>query len=161
MEQKTKRWPVGKWKQMLLWFILSLAVWSASVAFMPLTNGLKEKTALPMILNGLVFWLSLFGTAGTAFFIDRQRRMELASQKARIRKHLGLISFFRNPEAALFDILLFASVIGFILAEWIFHSIPVSFLFLAAFLFSFGMHCLLNGTNYQYIHYRTKEKSKS
>jgi len=53
------------------------------------------------------------------------------------------------------DAMMFVSLIAFIVARFLRWSTTVCFLFVSMFLFSFGMHCMLNGINYIYIKYKT------
>lgn len=66
--------------------------------------------------------------------------------------HPGIISFFKNSEAIIVDIILYVSAIILMIIvwarvknEWVF-MINYSVLFL-----SFNLHCILNGRNYRYL----------
>ena len=162
MERRYSRVSELRRRRLFLWFVAALAIWSLSVAFMPLANGLKESTPIPMYVDGAVFWLGLLSTLIITIIINRRRiRSPIFNQLKSVRKRLGLIHFFQSIEAMIFDITMFLSIIGFILVKLFSDSLQLAFIFLAVFIFSFGMHCMLNGTNYQYINYKVRRDIES
>lgn len=110
------------------------------------------------------FWLGI--AAGTLFLIQtlmntKNVEKELNIPKAEAGKSglPGIISFFKNPLAVIWDICFFLSIVWFLViivfnisSQWIF-SLCIGF-----FLLSFISHSFFNGKNYRYIRYITAAK---
>ena len=140
---------------MLRWYVAALLVLSASIFVMPIVNGLKERTKIPMVVDGVLFWIALIATVGAAVRINVSRRRSTAFHiKHGGLKKLGLIHFFQNKKALSMDVIMFASLITFIIARFFVWNTTVQFLFVSMFVFSFGMHCMLNGINYIYVKHK-------
>lgn len=141
-------------RRMLYLYGLFLAVLSISVFLMPF--GIKKSviSKIPTYISGVMFWIGLLGTIAMALYITFSRRRSHGFAKAHPNhKRLGLIYFFQNMPAFICDILMFISLIGFIFTRiWVGTTIW-PFAFLSILTFSFGMHCMLNGSNYIYINY--------
>lgn len=133
-------------KKAMLWrYIGFLALLSVCIAAMAFTSGHK----IPIYIVGGGFWLGLLGTLVMALRINSRRKASPTFQNA--RQGIGLIRFFSNKWAKIMDTLLIVSVVGFALANVLDWPLPVYFGLFALTVFSFGMHCMLNGSNYQYI----------
>ena len=144
-------------QKMLRNYTIALAILSLSIFLMPIVNGFKESTKIPMLMDGVLFWIALISTVGMAIRINNSRRRSSAFNKNyEGLKKLGLIHFFQNKLALIMDMIMFASLITFIVARFLAWNITVQFLFVSMFAFSFGMHCMLNGINYIYIKHKTK-----
>lgn len=103
----------------------------------------------------MFFWLAVI----SEIIIARQSSKIRAKMERRIYRNkqirlssVGILSFFKNKEAMMADVLLFVSVVVLgiviwakIVTTWIIICV-VSILIL-----SFNMHCILNGRNYRYI----------
>lgn len=101
------------------------------------------------------FWICI-AIEGIFVHLSTQERrwMERRGLRNRALKHspLGVISFFKNLEATVVDVILFASTILVVILVWaqvkkecmIMSGISILFL-------SFNLHCILNGKNYRYI----------
>ena len=126
---------------------------------MPWAHQQKEITKLPLALAGASFWLGAVGTIAAAMQIHRNRSKKRSPKKAGIRQS-GLCCFFQNPEAMVADGLLFASILGFILIRICTDSLYGPFIFLALFVFSFGMHCMLNGKGYQSLNQQVRREKE-
>lgn len=144
-------------RNMFFCYITFLLLWSASFLLMPIASKQADKNMLLTYIAGSMFWLGALCTLLSALTINSSRKKSktFMEQNAHV-KQLGLIHFFKNKEAMVADIVLIVSVFGFVVARiWIKPNI-VTFIFMALCLFSFGMHCMLNGVNYIYI--QTKGK---
>lgn len=73
----------------------------------------------------------------------------------------GLICFFKNKNAKIADCVMFGAVIGVAVTGIFFNNLYVLHIFLALFVFSFGMHCMLNGKNYIYLNYQVRREEKA
>lgn len=161
MYQKKHRRKMQK-RQMFYLYMAFLAVLSISVFLMPVGIEIADKTNLLTYLSGVMFWIGLVGTICMALYITylRKRSKEFAERISNNTK-LGIIHFFQNKPAIISDVLLFVSLIGFAIVRILSSTTILSFLFLSLFIFSFGMHCMLNGSNYNYITYQKRSVTES
>lgn len=122
--------------------------------FVSFDEGLIQ-AIIAYTLAGL-FWLS-FGVEIVLWFFTSQVRKQIEnrglkkSRKLR-RAKIGLISFFKNREALINDIVFILSIIAVVLliffkyySGWIF-LISLVLLFL-----TFNYHCIFNGKNYRFL----------
>lgn len=131
-----------------IFFLVTLSV---SVLLMPYNSKTDGVTDVK-ILTGAMFWLGLIGTVFFASLINYFRSKDKLFNKAAERYNkLGLTHFFQNLPAKIFDSLLIIVLIGFILSLVFNFALSVKFIFISATIFSFGMHCMLNGINFVYV----------
>lgn len=161
MYQKKHKRKMQK-KQMLYLYMAFLAALSISVFLMPIGIEIADRTRILTYLSGVMFWVSLFGTISIALFINykRKKSKEFAND-ASGSKRWGIIHFFQNKPAIISDVLLFVSLIGFIITRILSETTIFPVVFLSLFIFSFGMHCMLNGSNYNYINYQKRSVTES
>lgn len=111
----------------------------------------------------LIFWGSIIIEIFFSYQCTKTRKaMEdrLFMLKSPHYSHPGVISFFKNREAFIADIILFASAI--LVAALLWRQAKTGWMILVGvslFLLSFNMHCLLNGRNYRY-YKALKDKSR-
>lgn len=142
---------------MLCFYALSLAVLSISVLFMPLGVKMADRTMMFTYISGIMFWMGLIGTIAMAFYISYSRRKSLEFAKIYPKhRRLGLIHFCQNKRAFICDAMMFISLIGFIITRILVEMSIWPYIFLSVLIFSFGMHCMLNGSNYTYINYKIR-----
>lgn len=137
----------------LFGYIAFLTVLSFSVFLMPFAIKVADKSMILTYTSGILFWIGLIGTLAVAVYITVLRRQNRGFVKANPKKQLGLIHFFQNTPASICDILMFVSLFGFIFTDVWTRTTILPFIFLSLLIFSFGMHCMLNGSNYIYINY--------
>ena len=143
-------------QKMLRYYTIALIALSLSVFLMPIVNGIKTSTKIPIYMDGALFWIAFISTVRMVVKINRSRRRSPSfNERYGELKKLGLIHFFQNKEAVIMDAMMFVSLIAFIVVRFLRWSTTVCFLFVSMFLFSFGMHCMLNGINYIYIKHKT------
>ncbi len=143
-------------KKMKFAFIGSLSLMSLSIAFMPIASEYRGDSMLPTILTGTAFWVGLIGTVLIAIWINRRRKKSTRFNELYPNaKQLGVVRFFQNKPATVVDIAMFAALLGLIITKLTVDRIIIPFVFLALFVFLFGMHCMLNGVCYKYLNYRT------
>ena len=149
-------------KRMLYYYTAFLAVLSVSVFMMPFGIKMADESMLLTYISGILFWIGLLGTIAMAVYITYSRHRSQGFAKTYPNhKRLGLIHFFQNMPAFICDILMFVSLIGFIITRiWVGTTIW-PFIFLSILVFSFGMHCMLNGSNYTYINYKIRRVIES
>ena len=104
-------------------------------------------------LVGICFWAGLIAGYIVFAVINSKRKKQLKKKKESAKSLPGIICFFSNKYAKVFDILF---VISLILSV-VFMFIPalnqgfVSVLVISVCVFSLHMHSILNGVNYKYI----------
>ena len=131
--------------------VIFLFLVSLSVLIMPYSTNDGSGNAVK-ILTSLMFWIGLLGTIIFAALINFFRRKDVAFSKvAEKHKRFALTHFFQNMYATVFDVLLISSIIGLILSTVFNILLFGRFIFISVIILSFGMHCLLNGTNYIYV----------
>lgn len=148
-------------KRMLYLYTAFLAEVSLSVLLMPIGMKTAESTMAITYISGVMFWIGLIGAIAMAGYITYSRRKSVGfqSQYPHLRQW-GVIHFFQNVPAIICDILMFVSVIGFaVMRIWLGKTI-CPFVFLSLLIFSFGMHCMLNGSNYTYVNYQTRRATE-
>lgn len=138
-------------------YTVSLALVSISILLMPV----GVDTIAVSYLSGALFWIGVIGAILTAAFITRSRRrsQNFASKYPHLRKW-GVVHFFQNKYAFFCDVLMFLSVIGFVVTRIWFEKTTSPFIFLSLSIFFFGMHCMLNGSNYIYLKYQARRATK-
>lgn len=148
-------------RKMMWLYTLFLALLAISVCLMPIGSNLKEQTTIIMYVSGVAFWIGLIGTIFMAVKINNSRKKSYRfNERFGDHKQLGVIHFLQNTEAIIADIAMFVSIVAFIIAKIWISEISVSFILLAVFIFSFGMHCMLNGINYRYINYKVRRENE-
>lgn len=131
-------------KKLLAGYTRFLALWSLSLVPMPfVVKPENTQTALLMLL-GAIFWIGCIGTVLYAVKIIRQKEPEDTKKQALP----GIFRFFRNRPASIADTAMLISLVLFLLVSNM-GSLIVPFLMCAVFVFSFGMHCVLNGRFYE------------
>ena len=141
-----------KIKRLLFAFnVFFLAALSVSVVFM-YYNSTQDGTTNMKIITGAMFWSGLIGTVFFASLINYFRSKDKLFNKAAQKfKKLALTHFFQNLPAKIFDSLLIIALACMILSFVLNFTLLVKFIVLSVIIFSFGMHCMLNGINFVYI----------
>ena len=131
-------------------YIAFLIILSVSFILMPFGINSDGETNILVYISGLLFWSGLIGTIISAIMVNSTRKADANEDNSDV-KRLGLIHFFTNTPAKIADVVMIVSLVVFIFLI-IFNSAAVlKFIFISLFVFSFGMHCMLNGLNYNYI----------
>lgn len=150
-------------RQMMHLFTGFLFLCALAIALMPLGNSMKDKTMLIMYCSGAAFWVGLLGTIYMVLKINRVRKgNHRFNEFFGNRKQLGLIHFFQNTKAMIADMAMIVSIIALVIAVLCRANLQVIYFIISMFVFTFGMHCMLNGMNYKYINYskHIKEQKK-
>ena len=132
--------------------IMFMFLFSISFLIMPIASQKSfEGKPILLILNGIWFWLTGIISL-ILFMIANKRRKKQIQDISNIENNKpGILQFFSNIWAKVADCLFLLSLIGLIIFIII---LPQSyFLFVFAFfsVFTFLMHCVLNGKNFKYI----------
>ena len=148
-----------KEKSLLYAQIASFAVSSCSLAFSFMTSDATAADRAGSIIIGIIFWLGLIaGIVLTVLLSKKIKKTGFNEGK------IGLIHFFSNPIAIVFDCLMILSLIGSVLIIVFKSEQLIGYFVIALFIFSFEMHCILNGKNYLYIKqkkYEDQEEKKN
>ncbi|MGN1319887.1 MAG: hypothetical protein ACI4U6_02090 [Acutalibacteraceae bacterium] len=141
--------------------IISFLLLSISFLLMPIeSNNATEGVSIITILSGAIFWISIVCGIVTQAVLSHRIKSWLASNRirnGRLARKCGVISFFKNPFAVAADIAMIVGLIGLVITIILTHGIGYTcYVFLALFVFSFSMHCILNGK----IFYVIENKSK-
>ena len=108
------------------------------------------------IVPGVLFWGGLLTGVVLQIILDARRKSLFAKynveRKAMQKVKNGLLSFGSNPAATVADVCLFVSIIAtvfvFILTRGMGY---LCYVCLSALIFSFCMHCILNGRIYIFV----------
>ena len=151
MKQKTQS--TGRWRKgMFLFYIVFLAVLSVAVLLMPFGLRLADQTMVLTYIAGALFWVGLLGVIVVSVCLSVARRRDNAFSKKQPKgKSCGMFRFFQNPKATVCDVVLIVSAIGLIVTCIWAGTTIWPFPFLSLFIFSFGMHGMLNGSGYTYV----------
>lgn len=141
-------------KRLKIWFVLSLVfvlVQSVCLLVIPILE-------IDNVLNAIfavLFWVCLILYIASVMLSSNERK-KIEKSKFRVKKlkknHIGILKFFQNKEAVIFDVLLFIStalIIVSVIMKTEFEWLIAVGLFL--WFVSFNLHCLFNGKNYTYI----------
>ncbi len=107
------------------------------------------------LICGVCFWIcTIVGIALQIFIsVDIRRWCERRRiHRTRFRRtRIGLFSIFSNIPAGISDIVLFVSLIAFIVFMVVDSTSIIAYLSLSVLFLSFNAHCIFNGKNYYYI----------
>lgn len=102
-----------------------------------------------------IFWSCLVIIIVLIFKTSGKRRLlEKNIENIRLKRkyRLGIISFFKNQEAMIADLILFVSfVFSIVLIAFEINVDWLVYIMISLFFFTFNLHCLLNGKNYRYL----------
>lgn len=140
---------------MLLYISIgSFLLMSFSFLLMPIdfaTKGLQ----IVNILIGIMFWLFLLIGIITQVALTQKRKKWFKKhhlKQYRLKMRVGVISFFQNTLGCIADIISAVSLIALIITAVLTDAAGfMCYVFLELFVFSFIMHCILNGKNYYFI----------
>ena len=145
---ETSRKKTGKivfWLSILMYFISSL-----TILFMPFGSFEPDGNILLAYILAGVFWL--FFILGIVFFLilNRLRKKDITFARTGA---IGLLRFFRNIPAGVFDTLLIIGIAALIVSLLIIRTLPEITTLAGTFttVFSLEMHCMLNGKNYEWL----------
>jgi len=132
-------------------FITSLGfmfLFSGSFLIMPLASAWSlGGNNILILITGLWFWLTAILAGVTFLLINRKRKALTIDNKG----NPGIICFCMNPWAKIADFAFGASLLG--LTVTVIFAMQTYFIFILSSLsvFSFLMHCVLNGKNFKFL----------
>ena len=131
-------------KKLLKVLIAYLILLSASILAMGLIHTEQIQPTLMTYFLGILFWTGVAGITVITilflrYFTDRR------SQQSDYEMNNSIFRLFQDDKGKWIDILMLISVSGMIVSEIWMKDLRTSFIFLALFVFSFGMHYILSG----------------
>lgn len=132
-----------------------LGLLAIDILCMPLTElvwyGRASKWVVYVIAT--MFWVSWIAIIAATLLLSRVRESALRKKPDLTRyRGVGVVKFFQNKYAVVADIVMSVALIAFVaVILWAEHLLVLSFILLAILIFSFGMHCILNGVNYKFV----------
>lgn len=137
-------------------FLLSLILkflFAVSFLLMPPASdiSLNEGKQGFLYFVGTLFWVSLIFSQITMIFVTLKRKKYFKDkEKKELPRMPAILTFFYSKEAKIADILMFISIVGFIVSIILTDSYLIYvFLFLSVLMIQ--IHCVLNGKNLIYI----------
>lgn len=132
--------------------IFLFAIMAFSFTLLAFEKDGGNHTFLISNISGVMFWVGLIIGCTMQIILIKKYRKAISRNKRHKSEKIGLISFFKNKIAIIFDILFIISIIGFIV-EIVFTDMTpyICYITLSLLIFSFIMHCILNGKIFRYI----------
>lgn len=109
---------------------------------------------------GAMFWIGII-TSQTSFWFSNAVIKKSMEAEEKSTDKLGIICFFQNKAASVFDVILLASVIATAVCSGIAKNNIGSYISIALLFFSFYEHCLWNGRNFKYIKTLNTKRKRS
>ena len=146
--QERKKW-------MFYSYVAFLSILSVAFFLMPFGIQKADESMTLTYTAGVMFWVGLLGTVIAAICITRAKNRSRENFNPQ-HQRFGMMHFFRNVPATVFDVLMLIGILGFVIARVWFEMTVWPFVCLSLSVFCFGMHCMLNGSNYAYITFKTR-----
>ncbi len=136
--------------------VLSFFVLAISFLLMPLDGeNVTENASTYMLISGIMFWASIIIGIITQCLLARRRKTWYETnnvKKVKGTQKIGVVSFFKNSYATIADAVAVISLVGLVVALIATQGIGyICYILVSLFVFSFSMHCILNGKVYYYI----------
>lgn len=143
---------MNKLRKMLCLSVLFVFLGSLTILFMPLSSGVPNVTNnVSVYITGFLFWMFFIIGYGLLFYTGKKIKKKKTNHKKRRKALPGIFVFFSNKPATIFDLfsaVLFLLFIILLIAE-VSNYFP--YVILTLLVFSFNMHCILNGKIYRAI----------
>lgn len=134
-------------KMLLIESSIFMFLFSTSFLIMPLASELSlSGDNFLLTVTALWFWLSAILSGITFLLANKKRKAATGTMKSRP----GIFCFFKNPWAKLADSAFGISLSGFILVTIAAPKSYLLYILVSLSVYTFLMHCVLNGKNYQY-----------
>lgn len=140
-------------KQKYMFWISTLGFFVMSLSFLLMYRDIMYIGVPPRtIIAGIAFWGMLIVGVVAQLMLYISMREPIKSDFSTKKRKIGLICFFSNRYAAIADLLMMVSaiilIISFIFTD---ASNYFNYIILSVFVFSFSMHCVLNGRKFYYM----------
>ena len=141
------------WLGLSIFFFLML-----SISFLLMSLGSEtptESISAYTMVAGLMFWISIIMGIVTQCVLAHRRRswyVIYRIRKVRATQKIGFVSFFKNSYATVADAVTILSLIGLVIAMIATQGTGyICYVLVSLFVFSFSMHCILNGKVFYHI----------
>lgn len=142
----------------VIWLIVSIvsfALMSTSFLLMPLDKTVELYDVMD-IIPGIMFWTFLvLGVVGQVLLAIRRKRFLETNKQKRFqigKERIGLISVFKNVPAIIADVGFVISLVAVVIVTKVTNGIGyICYILLAVCVFTFCLHCILNGKNFRYV----------
>ena len=111
------------------------------------------------MFTGAMFWITLAVSLLTTFVVSLFRKKYRKEKRIYKKTKPGITSFFSNPVAKVADIAMIVFAVIFAVFAIFFSESYMLYVFFSLTIFSFFMHCVLNGENYKYINLLKTEEN--
>lgn len=150
---------IQKIKRLFWLSIFCFTVMSIAFLIMPTASSSATYSNRRMLfLVGVAFWISALAGYALVIIANRERKRFLTHRTdddVRMNCRCGLLTFFSNTIATVFDSILFTSIgvaIITVFTEWKKSSLPYILLFLITL--SLNLHAMFNGRIYKVTNYK-------
>lgn len=143
--------------RLMITSIVSFGIMSISFLLMPIDLMLNIiNSRIINIIIGIVFWLGLLVGAVCQVILS----IKMKPLRKESYNKPGLLKFFSNRLAVVFDTFLIIGLIGLVVSLIVTNMVGYScYIFLSLTVLSFVMHCIFNGKNYKLLTNVKKEKN--
>jgi len=136
-----------------VFFILSIVsffISSATILFMPLGSFEPDGNIHLAYFLASSFWAFLLLGIVFILILGKQRKRNILLART---GSIGLLRFFKNKPAIIFDVLLIAGILSLVISLVIIRTLPSWLTLVGTFttVFSLEMHAVLNGKNYEWL----------
>ena len=115
---------------------------------------------IPDFLVGVIFWTFLLCGILLQFILSR-RMKRFADDKETGKSRIGVISFMKNTPGCVADIVCAVSLVALIVSMLMTNGTgDICYVCITVFVFSFCLHCVLNGKVYHYITNQNRTPAK-
>lgn len=141
---------------LILVSVLSLCFFSFSFLLMSIENeNTSEKLSICSLIAGIIFWISMLILIVVQIVLSLRMRKWMKKYKIkqfRDASKIGAISFFKNTYAIVADVLMVISLTALVVLIVVTQGTGyICFIAITIFVFSFSMHCVLNGKVFYYV----------
>lgn len=143
--------------RLMITSIVSFGIMSLSFLLMPIDLMLNIiNSRIINIIIGIVFWLGLLVGAVCQVILS----IKMKPLRKESYNKPGLLKFFSNRLAVVFDTFLIIGLIGLVVSLIVTNMVGYScYIFLSLTVLSFVMHCIFNGKNYKLLTNVKEEKN--
>lgn len=143
--------------RLMITSIISFGIMSLSFLLMPIDLMLNIiNSRIINIIIGIVFWLGLLVGAVCQVILS----IKMKPLRKESYNKPGLLKFFSNRLAVIFDTFLIIGLIGLVVSLIVTNMVGYScYIFLSLTVLSFVMHCIFNGKNYKLLTNVKEEKN--
>lgn len=136
---------------------LCMLLMSMSFLFMPIASEKAlDGNDWCLILAGFMFWTPLLTGYILIIVMNKRRKRQIKDNNKVNIKNWGVLKIISNRPAFMADVSFIICLIGFYIFLFVNSDNYGAYVFLCLSVFSFHMHCMFNGANYEFIY-----KSKS